>query len=111
MLMVDLGASVLKVEPPVGDEMRMLGPIGARGKSVYFEAVNAGKVSIKLDLRTEAGKARLLELADEADILLESFRPGTLERLGLGHEIASEKAGLAWRGGQILSRPPIGDTE
>jgi len=87
MLMVDLGASVLKVEPPVGDEMRMLGPIGARGHSVYFEAVNAGKVSIKLDLRTEAGKARLLELADEADILLESFRPGTLERLGLGHEM------------------------
>ncbi len=49
--------------------------------------MNAGKVSIKLDLRTEAGKARLLELADEADILLESFRPGTLERLGLGHEM------------------------
>jgi len=86
LLLVDLGASVLKIEPPAGDEMRIIGPIGARGKSIYFEAVNAGKVSMKLDLRAEAGKARFLELADEADILLESFRPGTLDRLGLGHE-------------------------
>jgi alpha-methylacyl-CoA racemase len=87
LLLVDLGASVLKVEPPVGDEMRVIGPIGARGQSIYFEAVNAGKVSLKLDLRNEMDKARFLELADEADILLESFRPGTLERLGLGHEL------------------------
>jgi crotonobetainyl-CoA:carnitine CoA-transferase CaiB-like acyl-CoA transferase len=85
LLLVDLGASVLKIEPPVGDEMRVIGPIGARGRSIYFEAVNAGKVSLKLDLRAEADKARFLELASEADILLESFRPGTLERLGLGH--------------------------
>ena len=87
LLLVDLGASVLKIEPPSGDEMRVIGPIGARGKSIYFEAVNAGKVSLKLDLRAEADKARFLELVDEADILLESFRPGTLERLGLGHEL------------------------
>jgi alpha-methylacyl-CoA racemase len=86
LLLVDMGASVLKIEPPVGDEMRVIGPIGERGKSIYFEAVNAGKVSLKLDLRADSGKARLLELVDEADILLESFRPGTLERLGLGHE-------------------------
>jgi alpha-methylacyl-CoA racemase len=86
LLLVDLGASVLKIEPPVGDEMRVIGPIGAWGQSIYFEAVNAGKVSLKLDLRTEADKLRFLELVDEADVLLESFRPGTLERLGLGHE-------------------------
>jgi crotonobetainyl-CoA:carnitine CoA-transferase CaiB-like acyl-CoA transferase len=86
LLLVDMGASVLKIEPPIGDEMRVIGPSGKRGKSIYFEAVNAGKVSLKLDLRAESGKARFLELVDEADILLESFRPGTLERLGLGHE-------------------------
>lgn len=86
LLLVDLGASVLKIEPPSGDEMRVIGPIGKRGKSIYFEAVNAGKVSLKLDLRSDADKVRFLELVDQADILLESFRPGTLERLGLGHE-------------------------
>ena len=86
LLLVDFGASVLKIEPPSGDEMRVIGPIGARGKSIYFEAVNAGKVSLKLDLRSESDKARFLELVDDADILLESFRPGTLDRLGLGHE-------------------------
>ncbi len=86
LLLVDLGASVLKIEPPSGDEMRVIGPIGERGRSIYFEAVNAGKVSLKLDLRSDADKQTLLTLVDEADILLESFRPGTLERLGLGHE-------------------------
>jgi len=86
LLLVDLGASVLKIEPPSGDEMRVIGPIGENGRSIYFEAVNAGKVSLKLDLRNDADKAVFLSLVDEADILLESFRPGTLERLGLGHE-------------------------
>ena len=84
LLLVDLGASVIKIEPPAGDEMRVIGPIGERGLSIYFEAVNAGKVSLKLDLRNEADTARFLALVDEADILLESFRPGTLDRLGLG---------------------------
>ncbi len=86
LLLVDLGASVLKIEPPSGDEMRVIGPIGERGRSIYFEAVNAGKVSLKLDLRSDPDKQTFLSLVDEADILLESFRPGTLERLGLGHE-------------------------
>ncbi|MDB5393504.1 MAG: hypothetical protein JWM91_1010 [Rhodospirillales bacterium] len=91
LLLVDLGASVLKIEPPAGDEMRVIGPIGARGQSIYFEAVNAGKVSLKLDLRAETDKARFLELVDQADLLLESFRPGTLERLGLGHKTLLER--------------------
>ncbi|HLG89295.1 MAG TPA: CoA transferase [Alphaproteobacteria bacterium] len=86
LLMVDMGASVLKIEPPVGDEAREIGPIGPRGLSIYFEAINMGKVSLKLDLKSAAGKARLLALADEADILLESFRPGTMDRLGVGPE-------------------------
>lgn len=86
LLLVDLGASVLKIEPPHGDEMRGLGPIGPRGVSIYFEVVSAGKASLRLDLRSEAGKARFLELVDQADILLESFRPGTTDRLGVGPE-------------------------
>jgi crotonobetainyl-CoA:carnitine CoA-transferase CaiB-like acyl-CoA transferase len=87
LLMVDLGASVLKIEPPAGDEMRTLGPIGPRGLSVYFEAVNAGKVSLTLDLRNDSDRTRFLGLVDEADILLESFRPGTLARLDLAPEM------------------------
>ncbi len=91
LLLVDLGASVLKIESPSGDEARVLGPIGPRGVSVYFEAVNAGKVSLKLDLRNADDKAQFLSLADEADILLESFRPGTLARLGLAPEMLRER--------------------
>lgn len=87
LLLVDMGASVLKIEPPVGDEMRVIGPIGARGLSIYFEAVNAGKVSLRLDLRQQADKDRFLALVEEADIVLESFRPGTMDRLGLGPAI------------------------
>jgi alpha-methylacyl-CoA racemase len=86
LLLVDLGASVVKIEPPAGDEMRTVGPVGPRGLSIYFEAVNAGKVSLTLDLRADADKERFLALVDEADILLESFRPGTMARLGLGPE-------------------------
>jgi crotonobetainyl-CoA:carnitine CoA-transferase CaiB-like acyl-CoA transferase len=91
LLLVDLGASVIKIEPPSGDEMRVIGPIGERGVSIYFEAISAGKVSLKLDLRKEADKQRLLGLVDEADILLESFRPGTLERLGLAPKMLTER--------------------
>ncbi len=97
LLLVDLGASVLKIEPPAGDEMRAIGPIGARGLSIYFEAVNAGKVSLKLDLRNAADKERFLALAGEADILLESFRPGTMDRLGLGPEmVRARNPRLIW---------------
>jgi len=84
LLLVDMGASVLKVEPPAGDEMRGIGPKGKRGNSIYFEAVSAGKATLRIDLRDPKGRERFLALADEADVLLESFRPGTMERLGVG---------------------------
>jgi crotonobetainyl-CoA:carnitine CoA-transferase CaiB-like acyl-CoA transferase len=71
--------------------MRVIGPIGERGLSIYFEAVNAGKISLRLDLRNDTDKARFLALVDEADILLESFRPGTLDRLGLGPEFLTAR--------------------
>jgi crotonobetainyl-CoA:carnitine CoA-transferase CaiB-like acyl-CoA transferase len=74
-LLVALGADVLKVEPPGGDPMRHY-----RG---LFESVNAGKRSIELDLKDGAGRDRALELALEADALVEGFRPGVMARLGL----------------------------
>jgi crotonobetainyl-CoA:carnitine CoA-transferase CaiB-like acyl-CoA transferase len=74
-LLVPLGADVLKVEPPGGDPMRSYPGL--------FAAVNEGKRSIELDLKDTAGRARALELAAQADVLVEGFRPGVLTRLGL----------------------------
>lgn len=88
-MMADMGADILKVEPPPGEEMRFIGPQGRNGHSAYFDAVNAGKSGIRLDLKDEQGKKTLLELLESADIMLESFRPGVLTKLGLS--IASLK--------------------
>lgn len=78
-----LGAHVLKIEPPGGDPARYMGaPPG--GTSRLFDVLNEGKELLTLDLKQPAGKERLLELAGEADALIEGFRPGVLERLGLG---------------------------
>jgi len=83
LLLADMGALVTKVEPPRGDEMRSIGP-GQDGVSHAFRAVNAGKATRRLDLKSDAGRAAFLALARETDVLVESFRPGTMERLGLG---------------------------
>jgi crotonobetainyl-CoA:carnitine CoA-transferase CaiB-like acyl-CoA transferase len=74
-LLVHLGADVLKVEPPGGDPMRHYGGL--------FESINAGKRSIVLDLKDPAHRSRALELAAEADVVVEGFRPGVMARLGL----------------------------
>jgi len=84
LLLADMGAEVTKVESPGGDELRSIGPKGADGRSLFFDAVNAGKRSIRLDLKADAGKTALRALAAEADVLVESFRPGVMARLGLG---------------------------
>ncbi len=88
MMLGDLGARVLKVErPDVGDETRAWGPPFDRdGAATYFEAVNRNKRSIALDLATDEGRQLATQLAAEADVLIENFRPGVLERLGLGFE-------------------------
>jgi crotonobetainyl-CoA:carnitine CoA-transferase CaiB-like acyl-CoA transferase len=90
MTLADLGASVLKVERPgVGDETRGWGPpFDADGESAYFLSVNRNKLSVALDLDGEADRALLLDLAGEADVVVENFRLGTLERRGI------EPAGL-----------------
>ena len=91
MILADHGAEVIKIEPPQGDETRDWGPPfrehedGTRDAS-YFLGVNRNKVSLALDLAREEGRAVLLRLLDGADVLVENFKPGTLERWGLGYE-------------------------
>ncbi|MCX7960551.1 MAG: CoA transferase [Burkholderiales bacterium] len=84
-LLADLGAEVVKVEPPEGDYMRLRSPLRA-GESAYFGALNCGKRSVALDLRTERGREVARALAQRADVLVENFRPGVMKRLGLDYE-------------------------
>lgn len=84
-LLVDLGADVLKVEDPRGgDGLRITPPYTASGESGVFVALCRGKRSIALDLKHDEGRAILLELVARSDVLVDSFRPGVLDRLGLG---------------------------
>lgn len=87
MILADHGATVVKVEPPQGDETRDWGPpFREDGESAYFQGVNRNKRSIGLDLSQEDGKAVLDRLLADADVLIENFKPGTLEKWGLGYE-------------------------
>jgi crotonobetainyl-CoA:carnitine CoA-transferase CaiB-like acyl-CoA transferase len=87
MGLADLGADVVKVERPgAGDDTRSFGPPYADGVSTYFLSVNRGKRSVTLDLKSAEGRAHLKALAGATDVLLENFRPGVMERLGLGPE-------------------------
>jgi CoA:oxalate CoA-transferase len=91
MLLSDLGAEVIKIErPEVGDIARGNGPV-VRGQSTYFLSLNRGKKSVTLNLATEQGAAVFLKLVKSADILVENFKPGTMERLGLSYERVREQ--------------------
>jgi CoA:oxalate CoA-transferase len=86
MMLAELGARVIKVENPQGgDDSRCFEPF-FQGQSAYFASLNRGKESIALDLKEPADRAVFLKLVDRADVLVENFRPGTLERLSLGYE-------------------------
>jgi crotonobetainyl-CoA:carnitine CoA-transferase CaiB-like acyl-CoA transferase len=86
-MLADHGADVIKVESPLGDETRHLGPpFDANGEAAYFSALNRGKRAITLDLSQAEGRATLEALIATADILVENFLPGTLERWNLGYE-------------------------
>jgi crotonobetainyl-CoA:carnitine CoA-transferase CaiB-like acyl-CoA transferase len=83
----DHGAEVIKIEPPQGDETRGWGPpFDENGLSAYFSGTNRNKRSISLDIRQEEGKEILLKLLAEADVMLENFKTGSLEKWGLGYE-------------------------
>src|SRR5262245_36991953 len=90
MLLADLGADVVKVEPPDGDATRGWGPpwVGDEADgtrtAAYALAINRNKRSIRLDLRGVAGQDVLRRLLEPADVLVENYRPGALERFGLG---------------------------
>jgi crotonobetainyl-CoA:carnitine CoA-transferase CaiB-like acyl-CoA transferase len=85
MVLGDMGARVIKVEQPGrGDDTRAWGPPFVAGESAYFLGVNRNKQSVTLDFKHEAGRAVLDQLISRADVLVENFRPGTLDRLGLG---------------------------
>lgn len=86
-MLSDMGADVVKVEPPKGDPMRDLNPItNERGPSPYHALVNAGKRIVTIDLKSEEGKSNFEELIIAADVLLESYRPGVMSRLGYDWE-------------------------
>ena len=87
MFLGDLGAEVVKVEQPgVGDDTRGWGPPFTGGESAYFLCVNRNKKSVTIDLKSTEGVALLRRLAERADVLIENFRPGTMERLDLGEK-------------------------
>ena len=88
----DMGADVIKVErPDGGDDTRSFGPPFTNGVSTYYLAINRNKRSIAIDLKREEGKAILWNLIENADVLLENFRPGTLDRLGFDYATCIER--------------------
>src|SRR3979411_2448433 len=90
-MMAGFGSDVIKVgEPGSGDYGRFMPPHGAGGMSLYYLAINRNKRSITLNLKSAEGREIFLRMVRKADVVLESFRPGVLERLGLGYEELKE---------------------
>jgi alpha-methylacyl-CoA racemase len=90
LLLADMGAQVIKIEPPGGDDLRTMGPCGPRGHSVYFDAVNAGKTTRRMNLKDPDARKGLLRLVETSDVLVESFRPDVMARLGLDYETVKQ---------------------
>ncbi len=90
-ILADHGAEVLKIEPPSGDETRGWGPPFIDETAAYFMGVNRNKKGLVADLTTEAGRLFLRQLLQQADVLVENFKPGTLEKWGLGKDVLSQE--------------------
>jgi crotonobetainyl-CoA:carnitine CoA-transferase CaiB-like acyl-CoA transferase len=86
LMLADMGADVIKVERPNGDDTRRFLPPDIEGESAAFMMMNRNKRGIRLDIKTAAGKAALLRLIEQADCLIENYRHDTMEKLGLGYE-------------------------
>ena len=84
LLLADMGAEVVRVEPVGGEPMRRFGPPDADGISAWYKMVNGSKSVVEINLKSDAGKADLERLITGADAMLESYRPGVMERLGFG---------------------------
>ena len=91
MLLADMGAEVVKIEPPGGEWGRGLGPPFAGGAAVAFLAMNRGKRSVVIDLKRPGAAEVMLRLAGRSDVLIESLRPGVADRLGIGYQAMSER--------------------
>ena len=91
LMLAELGARVIKVEAPeTGDDARQYGPF-VNGKSAYFQSVNRGKESLVLNLKADNDKVILRKLLAKADVIVENFRPGTMEKLGFGWETLKQE--------------------
>ena len=90
MVLSDLGARIIKVEPPTGDDSRSFGPF-IKNKSTYFSSLNRDKESIALNLKNNKDKEIFLKLLKKADVLVENYRPGTMEKLGLKPALLMKK--------------------
>lgn len=90
-MLADHGADVIKIEPPRGDETRGMGPPFLKDASSIFINVNRNKRGMALDLSTDAGRGVLLRLLEQADVVVENFKPGTMERWGLGYEVLAKR--------------------
>ena len=86
-ILADHGADVIKVEPPAGDEVRDWGPPFHGEDAAYFVGINRNKRSVGLDLASEGGRAVLMKMLEGADVLIENFKPGTLDKWGIGNDV------------------------
>lgn len=86
MMLADFGADVIKIEPPHGDDTRRWGPPFIAGESAYYLSVNRNKRSIVLDFRHELDRQRFLSMVARADVVVENYRPGTMERWGFDYD-------------------------
>jgi alpha-methylacyl-CoA racemase len=84
LILADMGADVLKIEPPAGDEMQHLGPRDPAGMPVFYQAINAGKTVRRMNLKDPPTRDAFIALARDADVVIEGFRPGVMDRLGIG---------------------------
>lgn len=91
-VLADHGADVIKIEPPQGDEVRDWGPPFHEGDAAYFIGVNRNKRGMALDLTCSAGRDVLMHLLDDADLLIENYKPGTLEKWNIGyHQVLQQR--------------------
>lgn len=86
LYLADMGAEVIKIEPPNGDAMQALGPKDGSGRPIYYGALNANKSIYRINLKEPAERDAFLELVREADVVVEGFRPGVMRRLGIDYE-------------------------
>jgi len=91
-MLADHGADVIKIEPPQGDETRLWGPpFDQDGISAYYAGINRNKRTVALDLSKPEGRTVLLKLLEDADVLIENFKTGTMEKWGVGYDELAKK--------------------